>query len=290
MQNSSLLSLVMPIAIGIVMLGLGLSLTIGDFKRVMHYPKAIAVALVCQMLLLPAVCWGVAVFFELPPLLAVGLMLLSASPGGPAANLYSHLADGDVALNLTLTAVNSVLTLFTLPLIVNFALDYFLTSDQHIQMQFRKVIEVFAIVLVPVSVGMVVRAKAPAVAAGMEKSFKIVSALFLVAVILLSCFQERERVWDYIKATGAAGLTFNLLSLLTGYFVPRWFGVAQKQAIAVAMEIGIHNASLAIYIALNILNDSQMAVPPALYGIVMFITAGIFGYLVKPKKQQLSLG
>jgi bile acid:Na+ symporter, BASS family len=289
MQNSSLLSLFMPVAIGIVMLGLGLSLTINDFRRVAQYPKAIAVALVCQMLILPTVCWSIAVFFELPPVLAVGLMLLSASPGGPAANLYSHLSDGDVALNLTLTAVNSLLTLFTLPLIVNLSLDYFLTSDQHIQMQFRKVIEVFAIVLVPVSVGMVVRAKTPQWAARADKPFKAAAALFLVLVIVLACFQERDRALGYIKDVGVAGITFNLLSLAVGYLVPQWFGVGRKQAIAVAMEIGIHNASLAIYIALNILNDSQMAIPAALYGIVMFFTAGLFGYWVKQKQHALAL-
>jgi bile acid:Na+ symporter, BASS family len=285
MQNSSLLSLFMPVAIGIVMLGLGLSLTINDFKRVVHYPKAIAIALVCQMLILPTICWAIAVIFELPPVLAVGLMLLSASPGGPAANLYSHLSDGDVALNLTLTAVNSLLTLFTLPFIVNLSLDYFLTSDQHIQMQFRKVIEVFAIVLVPVSVGMLLRANAPKFAQRADKSFKIAAALFLVLVILLACFQERQRALSYIQAVGLAGISFNLLSLAVGYFVPQWLGVGRKQAIAVAMEIGIHNASLAIYIALNILNNSQMAIPAAFYGIVMFFTAGVFGYWVKSKPQ-----
>ena len=288
MQNSSLFSLFMPVAIGTVMLGLGLSLTPADFRRVLLYPKTVGIALACQVFFLPLVCWGVAVFFALPPALAVGLMLLSASPGGPAANLYSHLSGGDVALNITLTAVNSLISLFTLPLIVNLSLAYFMAADDQMTMQFQKVIEVFAIVLIPVSIGMFIRAKNPDFAFKMDRFVKTVSALFLVTVIVLAVFQERARIVGYVQETGWAGLTFNLLSLSVGYFVPRLLGIAQKQAVAIGMEIGIHNASLAIYIALNILKDSRMAVPPALYGIVMFFTAAAFGYLVK-KQQQLAV-
>lgn len=128
MQQSIATDLFLPVALGIIMLGLGLSLTVEDFKRVAKYPKAMTVALVCQMLLLPALCFFLVIAFGLEPALAVGLMLLAASPGGATANLYSHLSDGDVALNISLTAINSVLTLFTLPLIVNFSLDYFMTQ------------------------------------------------------------------------------------------------------------------------------------------------------------------
>ena len=130
MQSNVLTAVFLPIALGIIMLGLGLCLTIDDFKRVVVYPKAVIVGLSCQMLLLPVVCFGVASVFALPPALAVGLMLLAASPGGATANLFSHLAKGDVALNITLTAVNSVLSLFTLPLIVNFALEHFMGAGK----------------------------------------------------------------------------------------------------------------------------------------------------------------
>ena len=277
----------MPVAIGTVMLGLGLSLTPADFRRVLQYPKAVGIALVCQIIVLPLVCWGIAIFFGLPPALAVGLMLLAASPGGPAANLYSHLSGGDVALNITLTAVNSLISLFTLPLIVNLSLAYFMAADDPMTMQFQKVIEVFAIVLIPVSLGMFIRAKNSVFALKMDQSVKIISALFLVTVIVLAVFQERTRIVGYVQQAGWAGLTFNLLSLTIGYFIPKLLGIAQKQAVAIGMEIGIHNASLAIYIALNILKDSRMAVPPALYGIVMFGTAALFGYYVK--KQQLTI-
>jgi len=281
MQNSALLSVFLPIALGIIMLGLGLSLTLDDFRRVIRYPKAIGIALVCQMILLPIVCFGVAKVFGLPPALAVGLMLLAASPGGATANLYSHLSEGDVALNITLTAVNSLLTLFTLPFIVNFSIEHFMTADQQMPMQFKKVIEVFAIVLIPVSIGMLIRAKTPAFAAKMDKPVKIASALLLVLVIALSTYQERERLGAYIQQVGLAVLVFNILSMMVGYWLPKWMGIGEKQAIAIGMEIGIHNGTLAIYIALNVLKDSQMSIPPALYGIVMFFTAAVFGYWVR---------
>ncbi len=128
MQAAYITTVIMPFALGIIMLGLGLTLSIDDFKRVVKFPKAVIIGLFCQMILLPVVCFFVATSFGLPPALAVGLMLLSASPGGATANLYSHLAKGDVALNVTLTAVNSVLTIFSIPVIVNLSLGYFMGS------------------------------------------------------------------------------------------------------------------------------------------------------------------
>src|SRR5438105_6155932 len=164
MQSSVLTAVLLPVALGIIMLGLGLSLTIADFKRVVVYPKAVLVGLACQMLVLPVACFALARAFGLPPELAVGLMLLAASPGGATANLYSHLARGDVALNITLTAVNSVLSLFTLPFIVNFALQAFMGAGKVIPLQFDKVLQVFAIVLVPVAIGMTIHARKPGLA------------------------------------------------------------------------------------------------------------------------------
>lgn len=270
----------MPIALGIIMLGLGLSLTVEDFKRVTKFPKAISIALICQMLLLPVLCFFLAKGFGLPPELAVGLMLLSASPGGATANLYSHLSNGDVALNVTLTAVNSVLTLFTLPLIVNFSLEYFMNAGQYLPMQFQKVMEVFGIVLLPVLMGMLLRSKAPSFAARMDKPVKVLSALFLALIIVAITIKEKNTLMENFANLGAPILLFNVLSMATGYYVPRLFNIGKRQAIAIGMEIGIHNGTLAIYIALNVLNNSPMALPPGLYGLLMFFTAALFGFLV----------
>ncbi|NOT75510.1 MAG: bile acid:sodium symporter family protein [Cyclobacteriaceae bacterium] len=280
MEKSSLTTTLMPIALGTIMLGLGLSLSIADFRRVTLYPKAITIAMVCQMILLPALCFGLVIVFKLEPALCVGLMLLSASPGGATANLYSHLSHGDVALNISLTAINSVLTLFTLPLIVNFSLSYFMNSDQYVPMQFIKIVEVFAVVLSPVLIGMLIRSKKPAFAARMDKPVKILSVLFLLLVIISVTLKERNQLADMFASLGLPVLCFNLLSMLMGYYLPMIFKVEKKQAIAIGLEIGIHNGTLAIYIALNVINNSSMSIPPAIYSLIMFVTAAAFGFLV----------
>jgi BASS family bile acid:Na+ symporter len=276
----------LPVALGIIMLGLGLSLTLADFKRVVLYPKAIFLGLACQMLLLPLICFLIAKNFGLPPELAVGLMLLSASPGGPTANLYSHLAKGDVALNISLTAVNSLLTLFTLPFIVNFSIDYFMESGQAIPMQFKKVMEVFAIVLVPVTIGMFLKSKSPTLSVKLDKPIRILSAIFLVIIILAAVLKEKENVATYFQKVGMAALVFNLLSMAAGYFIPLLFKIHKNQAIAIGMEIGIHNGTLAIYIALTVLGNSVMSIPPAIYSLIMFFTAAAFGFLVNMGRKE----
>ena len=281
-MDSALTLVGLPIALGIIMLGLGLGLTIADFRRVAQHPKAAVIALVCQVLLLPALCFGLVLGFDLPPALAVGMMLLAASPGGTTANLYSHLFGGHVALNITLTAINSVLAVFTLPIVVNLSASYFLTDAASIGLQFDKVVQVFAIVLIPVVIGMLVRARVPHVAERLNRPVRILSVVVLVAVIAGAVLGERENIADYFVSVGLAVLAFNLVSLAVGYGVPRLVGVDRSAATAAGFEIGIHNSTLAITIALSpaLLNSTQMAIPAAVYGIVMFFTAAAFGYLV----------
>ena len=287
MQSSILTTIFLPVALGIIMLGLGLSLTIADFKRVVVYPKAVFIGLLCQMLLLPVVCYGLAVGFGLPPELAVGLMLLAASPGGATANLFSHLAKGDVALNITLTAVNSLLSLLTLPLIVNFALTAFMGEGKVLPLQFDKVIQVFAIVLIPVGIGMLIRSRRPQVADSLDKPVRITSAVFLILVIAATILKERAIIGDAFVAVGPAALCFNLASMGVGYFLPRVLRLDKRQSIAIGMEIGIHNGTLAIAIASTptLLNNSTMAIPPAIYSLIMFFTAAAFGWLVNRSRK-----
>jgi BASS family bile acid:Na+ symporter len=280
MQESLLSTVVLPLALGVIMLGLGLSLTVADFTRVIKYPKAVLIGLVCQMILLPAAAVLVAKLLNLSPELAVGLMLLSASPGGPTANLYSHLSNGDVALNITLTAINSILTLFSLPFIVGLSMDYFLGSALAIPMPFSKIISVFAIVLIPVSMGMLIKRFKPSISTKMEKPVKIASAILLVLVIVATILKDRAVLGAYFAEIGLAAFLFNVISLIGGYYVPKLFNIDRKQAIAIGMEIGIHNGTLAIFIALSVLNNSVMSIPPAIYSIIMFFTAAVFGYWV----------
>jgi BASS family bile acid:Na+ symporter len=234
------------------------------------------------MLILPWAAFGIAKAFDLPPELAVGLMLLAASPGGATANLFSHLARGDVALNITLTAVNSVLALATLPLIVNLSMKAFMGEGAALPLVFDKIVQVFAIVLVPVGIGMAIRARAPAVAARLEKPVKLLSIVVLVAFVAGAIAREWTKVDDFIRQVGLAALAFNLISLGVGYGVPRLARLSERQSISIGMEIGIHNSTLAITIAssASLLNNGTMAIPAAIYSLIMFFTAAAFGWLV----------
>lgn len=282
MTADPLLTLFLPIALGIIMLGLGLSLTLADFARVVKFPKPVLIGLGCQLLLLPLVCFFLAKAFGLAPALAVGLMLLAASPGGTTANLYSHLAHGDVALNITLTAVNSVIAVLTMPLIVNLSLAYFMEGDQALPLQFTKVVQVFVIVLGPVAIGLWIRRRFPGFAMQMEKPVKIISALFLLVIILLAVVKDWQTFVEYAPLVGGAALAFNLISLAVGYWVPRLFKLNLRQAVAIGMEIGIHNGTLAIALALSpmLLNNPTMSIPAAIYSIIMFFTAAAFGWWI----------
>ena len=246
-MDSALATIGLPIALAIIMLGLGLDLTVTDFRRVGRHPKAVAIALVCQLVLLPAVCFGLVVLFDLPALLGIGMLLLAASPGGTSANLFSHLFHGDVALNISLTAINSLIALFTLPLITGLAIDYYDRGDD-VTLPFAEVLQVFAIVLIPVAIGMVVRARRAAFAGRMERPVRIGSALILAALVLAILLDQRENVGEYFADVGLVAALFCAISLLVGYVVPRAFGVVEDQAIACSMEIGVHNATLAILV------------------------------------------
>ena len=276
MESSVLTTSLLPVALGIVMLGLGLSLTIADFARVVRFPKAVLVGLFAQTVVLVAIAYLLARLADLPPELAVGLMLLAASPGGATANIYSHLAHGDVALNITLTAVNSLLALATLPLIVDASLAHFLGQDQYVPPPTRKIVEVAAIIVVPVVLGMALRAGQPRLAAALERPIRVFAVLVLAAVIVAAIVAEWERLPGFIAAVGAVCLAFNLLSMAIGYGLPRVLALPRGQAIAISMEIGIHNGTLAIFIALNVLQNAAMSVPAAVYSIIMFVTAGVF--------------
>lgn len=280
-MDSALTTVALPAALAIIMFGLGLALSTEDFRRVAQHPKAVVIALIAQVLLLPALCFGLVKAFDLEPVLAVGMMLLAASPGGTTANLFSHLFKGDVALNISLTAVNSVLAVLTLPLVVNFAINHFEPSGaEDVGLQFGKTLQVFAIVLVPVAIGMLVRRSRPAFAERAEKPVKIASAVVLVLVILGALLGERENLGDYLADVGIITSLFCISSLAVGYVVPRLAGVTQQQSIATSFEVGIHNSTLAIAVAVSVLDNDTFAIPAAVYGIAMFPLAAAAGVLI----------
>lgn len=280
MSFVSILPTLLFIALGLVMFGLGLSLTVGDFKRLLHHPRAVVLALVLQVLVLPAACYALIVLLGVAPLYAVGLMLLAASPGGVSANLFSHLFGGNVAMNISLTAINTVLSIVSLPLITNWAINTFAHTGQVVPLQFGKVVEVIVIVLVPVVLGMAVHRRAPAFSARMEKPMKIFSAVVLAAFALIAIAKEWTALVESFAGIGPAVLLFNAISLASGYYLSRAAGLDKSMATAISFEIGIHNSTLAIFIALSVLGNFQLALPAAIYSVSMYLLATLFGGLV----------
>ena len=279
MNDSALISVGLPIALAIIMFGLGLSLEVADFRRVARTPRAVVVALGIQVLLLPVIAFGLVVGFDLDPLLAVGVMLLAASPGGTTANLFSHLFRGDVALNITLTAINSVLAAVTIPLVTNFAIGYF-DAEGELGLQLGKVLQVIAIVLVPVAVGMVVRRASTTFAQRADKPVRIFSIVVLVAVAVGALLGERENLAGYLRDVGLVTGLLCVLSLTLGYAGARLARLERPQAVASSMEVGIHNTTVALTIALSVLDSTEVAIPAAVYSILMYVLATAFGFLI----------
>ena len=289
-MDSGIITILLPLALAIIMIGLGLELTPKDFTRVTKQPKAVLIALFCQLVILVSIAFIICKVLALPPLLAVGLMLLAASPGGSTANLFSYLFKGDIALNITLTAINSVIAAFTLPLIVNFAIQHFMNDGQEISLQFSKILQVFAIIIIPVGIGMLIRHYAPHFTEKLNKPLRIFAVSFLILIIIGAITKERHQILEYLAQVGLATVLFCLCSLLIGYFVPRLLGINSAQARACAFEIGIHNSTLAMTIALTVMASSTVAMPAAVYSIFMYVFAAVFGMLLNKFASQPKVG
>ncbi|MCL6238421.1 bile acid:sodium symporter family protein [Acinetobacter sp. ANC 5033] len=279
-MDSGIITVLLPLALAFIMIGLGLELTPKDFARVTKHPKAVLIALFCQLVLLVGIAFLLCKLLALPPLLAVGLMLLAASPGGSTANLFSYLFKGDLALNITLTAINSVIAALTLPLIVNFSIMHFMQEGQQISLQFGKILQVFGIIIIPVCIGMLLRHYAPKLTEKLHKPLRIFAVVFLILIIIGAIYSERHNIAAYLTQVGLATVLFCIFSLCIGYFVPRLFGINSAQARACAFEIGIHNSTLAMTIALTVMASSAVAMPAAVYSIFMYIFATVFGFLI----------
>ena len=284
-MNMGIITVLLPLALAIIMIGLGLELTLNDFKRVSKHPKAVLIALFCQLVILVGVAFILCKVLSLPPLLAVGLMLLAASPGGSTANLFSYLFKGDIALNISLTAINSVVAAITLPLIMNFSILHFMQENQQITLPLSKIVQVFAIIIVPVGIGMLIRHYAPKLTEKLNKPLRIFAVVFLIAIIALAIFAERQNIATYLTQVGLATAIFCACSLAIGYFVPRLLGISSTQARACAFEIGIHNSTLAMTIALTVMANTTIAMPAAVYSIFMYIFAAAFGFMITRTKQ-----
>ncbi|WP_082974972.1 bile acid:sodium symporter family protein [Mycobacterium sp. 1245805.9] len=272
-----------PLVVAIIMLALGLTLTVDDFKRAAGLRKPLAVALICQALLLPTLCLVIAEVFHLEPHLAVGLMLMSATPGGTMSNILSHLFNGDLALNLTLTAINAVLSIVALPTILAVAMTWFLGEGRFLPLQLDKFLAVIGLVLVPIAIGVAIRHRFPELARRMQKPVRIAALTLLVLAIVAAIAGGRTTLWHNIGLLTGAVVVFCAVSLTVGYLAPRLMRLAPRQAVAVSLEVGMHNAVVAMGIALSpqLLNSAVMATPAAVYSAIAPLLAVTFVLLAR---------
>ncbi|MBX2962063.1 MAG: bile acid:sodium symporter family protein [Cyclobacteriaceae bacterium] len=282
MQANIFTEVFLPIALGIIMLGMGLSLTLDDFKRIALFPKATIVGLFCQLVLLPLIAFGMLQLFSLPAELAVGVMLLAFCPGGATSNLLSNLARADVALSITLTAISSMITVFTIPFFINLSMEYFIGEGKYVELPvLRTMLQIIVITIIPVTIGMLLRWKSPALSQRAEKPVKVASAIFITLIIFGAIMKEREHLVEFFAQVGSITLLINLLILALAYGIGKLFKLSHPQRSALAIESGIQNGTLAIAIATSsmLLNNSQMSIPAAIYSLIMFVTGGLAVYL-----------
>ena len=274
--------IVLPLALAFIMLALGLGLTFDDFVRVARHPRDFAVGAASQIVVLPAVAFLLASIWPMAPELALGLMIIAAAPGGVTSNLLTSFARGDVALSISLTAVISLLSVITIPLVVVFAYGHFIGEQamQDITVA-DTAISVFLIVTVPVTIGLLVRRYAERFALRVEPAARAVSAVLFVLVLAGAIIQEWNNLATYYSQAGLATLALNVLMMAIAYLLARLFASGAKQRTAIAIECGLQNGTLAIAIAVLLFGGGLATVPAATYSLTMFVTALIFVALLR---------
>lgn len=274
MDNIS--TLILAISLIIIMFGMGLSLTLDDFRRVIYYPKAIIIGLVNQLILLPGFGFVLIEFINVPPEIAIGTILLASCPGGPTSNLITHLAKGDTALSVSLTAISSFASLLTIPFIVNLGLQRVLGETTEVQLNVVQTIaQVFVIVLIPVILGMIVKAQKRAFALRMEKPVRTASAIVFSLVMVGVVLSQWELLTDAIKQAGTITLLLNMGTMSLGLGTALLFKLPLKQGVSISIESGIQNGTLAISIATVLLGNPAYTIAPAIYSLIMFLTGAV---------------
>jgi BASS family bile acid:Na+ symporter len=285
MSAEMIVQVFIPIALAIIMLGMGLGLTVADFQRVLRAPRAVAVGAAAQLVVLPAVSFAIAALFHVDGPIAVGLVLVSACPGGPTSNFLTGIAGGDVALSVTLTAVSSAVTMVTLPLIMRLALNTFMGASDEVTLPVLQTIAQIALVVVaPIAAGMWLRARAPLRAAQLERVLHKVSIGILVSLVVGATLKERARITDFIGVAGWPVLALNLSTMALGWGLAKAARLGHARAVTISIEVGMQNAALAIGIALGLLHRTDIAIPAVLYGILVYFTCGGFAWWISRVK------
>jgi BASS family bile acid:Na+ symporter len=243
-----------------------------DFRRVVLQPKAKIIGLTCQLLLLPSVAFALALLFRLPGELAVGLMVLAACPGGATSNVITHLSRGDTALSVSLTAVSSVVCVFTIPWIVRWSMDWFLGAGAEVALPFWKTLgQLTLVTILPILCGMTMRRLRPAVADRLERPAAVFSLVFLALIIAAAVAREKDLAHQFVVA-GPAAISLNIVMMLFGFVAGWLFGLPRDQRITLAIETGIQNGTLALGITLGLLESARIAMPSVVYCLFMFLS------------------
>lgn len=281
-------SVIIPICLFLIMMGMGLTLVTNDFKRVLKYPKAVGIGLTNQLILLPIIGFALANIMPLRPEYAVGVMLLVLCPGGTTSNLFTYLAKGDVALSVTMTAIASVITVFTIPIVLSFSLIYFMGSGSAFELPVLKtVLTLVLLTIVPISIGMLIKRYAPRVADRSQIYVSRFGVLFLTFLVLFLGYVQRDIIVDAFIATGPVSIILNLLTMALGYYSSKWFGLNLAQRTSITLEVGLQNSTLSIFMALTLLSNYDMSMMPAIYTLVMFLTAGILVRIFSARHNKL---
>lgn len=281
-------SVVIPICLFLIMMGMGLTLVTNDFKRVLKYPKAVGIGLTNQLILLPIIGFALANIMPLRPEYVVGVMLLVLCPGGTTSNLFTYLAKGDVALSVTMTAIASVITVFTIPIVLSFSLIYFMGSGSEFELPVLKtVLTLVLLTIVPISIGMLIKRYAPKVADRSQLYVSRFGVIFLTFLVLFLGYVQRDIIVDAFIATGPISVLLNVSTMALGYYSSKWFGLNLAQRTSVTLEVGLQNSTLSIFMALTLLSNYDMSMMPAIYTLVMFLSAGILVRIFSARHNKL---
>ncbi|MDK1289884.1 bile acid:sodium symporter family protein [Pseudoalteromonas umbrosa] len=273
----ALIEIGLPVALIFIMAGVGLSLKLEDFQRVYLQPKSFFIGAFCQLLLLPVLAIAVIALTGLSGELAIGLFILALCPGGTTSNLYSYLAKGDVGLSVSLTAVVGFITPFTLPFLAAWAIGYYGKNDTLIEFPILKAwLQLIVVGVVPVLIGMAINAKWPEFAKKASPYISWFSVAVLLLVIVSICFKLGDKLIDYLVMAGPAVIALNLLSMLTGLLVAHFLLHNATQTRTITLEVGLQNGTLALLVTTGLLNSEVMSIAPSIYGLFMFISAGLY--------------
>jgi len=271
-----------PIALALIMLGLGMGLTLQDFKRVVTHPKDFIVGFSCQFILLPIIAFILIKIFNTPIEIALGVMIIASAPGGVTSNVLTKFANGDVALSVSLTAVVSILSIISVPFIVFKSADLLQVTNITKEISMIGIsLKMFFVVTLPVIIGMLIRRFSTNFIVSKTKLIQRISIFLFIIVFAAIWIEEWDRIVSFIARAGAITLTLNILMMITGFYIAKLFATGPEQRRAISLECGLQNGTLAVFVSTQIFDEIVYMVPTAAYALIMFVTSLIFVFIVR---------